>query len=94
MDPKSPVKLWSDAFVSTGVKNVYRYTYGMFTAILSASESKDIDAPIYLGAVFADLQPLPNLGAFHGSDCKSPISRHSSMFSFSPMAVSPQQPPR
>jgi hypothetical protein len=27
----------------------------------------------HLGAVFADLQPIPNLGAWHGSECKSPI---------------------
>jgi hypothetical protein len=58
--------------VSSGVKSVYRYTYGMLTEVLFASESKDIDAPVHLGAVFAELQPLPDIGAFHGSDCKSP----------------------
>jgi carboxylesterase type B len=40
-------KLWSDAFVSSGIKSVYRYSYG---------------------AVFADLQPLPNLGVWHTSE--------------------------
>ncbi|KAI0300093.1 Carboxylesterase [Multifurca ochricompacta] len=44
---KSPAKLWSDAFVSSGIKSVYRYTYG---------------------AVFADMQPFPNAGAWHGSE--------------------------
>jgi len=42
-----PTKLWSEAFVSSGIKSVYRYTYG---------------------AIFPDLQPFPNLGAWHGSE--------------------------
>ncbi|KAF8493264.1 Alpha/Beta hydrolase protein [Russula emetica] len=44
---RCPAKLWSDAFVSSGIRNVYRYTYG---------------------ATFANLQPFPNLGAWHGSE--------------------------
>jgi len=44
---RCPAKLWSDAFVRSGIKNVYRYTYG---------------------AEFADLQPLPDLGVWHGSE--------------------------
>jgi len=44
---RCPVKLWSDAFVRSGIKSVYRYSYG---------------------AVFADLERLPNLGAYHGSE--------------------------
>jgi len=40
-------KLWSDAFVTSGIKSVYRYTYG---------------------ATFANLQPFPNMGAYHGSE--------------------------
>ena len=27
---------------------------------------------LYIGAVFTDLQPFPDLGAWHGSECKSP----------------------
>ncbi|KAI0278329.1 Alpha/Beta hydrolase protein [Russula aff. rugulosa BPL654] len=42
-----PAKLWSDAFVSSGIRSVYRYTYG---------------------AMFADLQPFPDLGVWHGSE--------------------------
>jgi len=44
---RCPAKLWGDAFVSSGIKNVYRYSYG---------------------AVFSDLQPFPDLGAWHGSE--------------------------
>ncbi|KAN0126023.1 carboxylic ester hydrolase [Russula decolorans] len=44
---RCPTKLWSDAFVSSGVWSVYRYTYG---------------------AIFANLQPVPNLGVWHGSE--------------------------
>jgi hypothetical protein len=39
--------------------------------VLSVSESKDVDMSIHLGAVFPDLQPIPGLGAWHGSECKS-----------------------
>jgi hypothetical protein len=42
--------------------------------VLSVSESKDIDMSIHLGAMFPDLQPLPGLGAWHGSECKSILS--------------------
>jgi hypothetical protein len=35
---KSPAKLWSDAFVSSGIRSVYRYTYGMRTAVPFVSE--------------------------------------------------------
>jgi len=42
-----PAKLWSDAFVLSGIKSVYRYTYG---------------------AVFTDMQPFSNAGAWHGSE--------------------------
>ncbi|KAI0275868.1 Alpha/Beta hydrolase protein [Russula aff. rugulosa BPL654] len=44
---RCPTKLWSDAFVSSGIRSVYRYTYG---------------------AIFADLQPFPDLGVWHGSE--------------------------
>ncbi|KAI0275867.1 Alpha/Beta hydrolase protein [Russula aff. rugulosa BPL654] len=44
---RCPAKLWSDAFVSSGISSVYRYTYG---------------------ATFANLQPIPNLGAYHTSE--------------------------
>jgi carboxylesterase type B len=50
---RCPAQLWGDAFVSSGIKSVHRYSYG---------------------AVFADLQPFPDLGAWHGSECKSLIS--------------------
>ena len=71
---KSPIKLWSDAFVSSGVRSVYRYTYGTCTGISFISERQRTDLPMHIGAIFADLQPLPNLGAFHGSECKSSMS--------------------
>ena len=75
---KSPAKLWGDAFASSfGVGNVYRYTYGTRTAVPFISERQRTDLPIYIGAVFASLQPLPNLGAWHGSECKSSMSRKS-----------------
>jgi hypothetical protein len=38
MNSNSPAKLWSEAFVLNGVKSVYRYTYGISSAVLSASE--------------------------------------------------------
>ena len=36
-----------------------------------ALENEDRDTLIHSGATFADLQLLPNLGAWHGSECKS-----------------------
>ena len=72
---KSPTKLWSDAFVLSGVRSVYRYTYGTRTAVPFIFERQRADLPMYIGATFADLQPLPNLGAWHGSECKSSMSR-------------------
>jgi len=71
---KSPTKLWSDAFVSSGIRNVYRYTYGTRTAVPFISERQCTDLPMYIGAEFADLQFLPNLGVWHGSECKSSMS--------------------
>ncbi|KAF8504327.1 Carboxylesterase [Russula emetica] len=44
---RCPAKLWSDAFVSSGISSVYRYTYG---------------------ATFPNLQPVPDLGAWHSSE--------------------------
>ncbi|KAH9994628.1 Carboxylesterase [Russula vinacea] len=44
---RCPAKLWGDAFISSGIKSVHRYSYG---------------------AVFTDLQPFPDLGAWHGSE--------------------------
>jgi hypothetical protein len=72
---KSPAKLWSDAFVSSGVRSVYRYTYGTRTAVPFLSERQRTDLPMHIGAIFADLQPVPNLGVWHGSECKSSMSR-------------------
>jgi len=72
---KSPTKLWSDAFVSCGVRSVYRYTYGTRTAVPFIPERQRTDLPMHIGAIFANIQPLPNLGAYHGSECKSFISR-------------------
>jgi hypothetical protein len=54
-----------------------------FALIISVFEGQDIDAPIHLGAVFSDLQPYPNLGAWHGSECKSSVfCRESRYFRF------------
>ena len=79
MPSKSPTKLWSDAFVSSGVKSVYRYTYGMGTAVPFISQRQFTDLHIYVyiyvGAIFANLQFIPNLEAWHGSECKSSMSR-------------------
>jgi hypothetical protein len=74
---KSPAKLWSDAFVSHGVRSVYRYTYGTCTAVpfISERQRHGTDLPMHIGAIFANLQPVPNLGVWHGSECKSSISR-------------------
>jgi hypothetical protein len=74
---KSPTKLWSDAFVSSGVWSVYRYTYGTCTAVPVISERQRTDLPMHIGAIFANLQPVPNLGVWHGSECKSSMSRKS-----------------
>ncbi len=71
----SPAKLWSDAFVSYGVRSVYRYTYGTRTAVPFISERQRTDRPMHIGAMFANLQPVPNLRVWHGSECKSSISR-------------------
>src|SRR5258707_2290152 len=70
---KSPTKLWSDAFVSSGIKNVYRYTYGTPTAVPFISEKQRANLLLHIGATFANIQPLPNLGAWHGSECTSSI---------------------
>ena len=72
---KSPIKLWSDAFVSSGVRSVYRYTYGTCTVVPFFSERQRTDVPIHVGATFANLQPVPDLGVWHGSECKSSMSR-------------------
>ena len=47
----------------------------MFASVYSASVNEGVDTFIHSGAVFADLELLPNLGAWHGSECKSTISR-------------------
>jgi hypothetical protein len=49
--------------------------------VSSAPENEDGDALIHSGATFADLQLLPNLGAWHGSECKSTISCHLARYS-------------
>ena len=72
---KSPAKLWSDAFVSYGVRSVYRYTYGTCTAVRFIFGRQRTDLPMHVGAIFADLQPLPNLGAWHGSERRSSKTR-------------------
>jgi hypothetical protein len=72
---KSPAKLWSDAFVSSGIKSVYRYTYGTRTAVPLISERQRTDLLMHIGATFADSQKIPKLGAWHGSECKSSMSR-------------------
>jgi hypothetical protein len=72
---KSRVKLWSDAFVSIGIKNVYRYTYGTPAAVLFVSKRQSTDLSMGIGAIFEDSQPLPGLGAWHSSECKSLICR-------------------
>ena len=72
-DQKSPAKLWSEAFVRSGIKSVYRYSYGALVVVIF--ERQSINRPTHIGAVFADLEHLPNLGAYHGSECKSFISR-------------------
>ena len=71
---KSPAKLWSDAFVTYGIGSVYRYTYGTRTTVAFIYESECTDA-MHIGATFANLQPLPNLGAWHSSECKSSMFR-------------------
>jgi hypothetical protein len=72
---KSPAKLWSDALVSSGVRSVYRYTYGTRTAVPFISERQRTDLPMHVGAIFANIQPLPDLGVWHSSECKSSMSR-------------------
>jgi len=75
---KSPAKLWGDAFASSfGVGNAYRYTYGTRTAGPFISERQRTDLPMYIGATFANLQSIPDLGVWHGSECKSSMSRKS-----------------
>lgn len=54
----------------SGIQSVYRYTYGTLAAALFISERKSADLPVKIGAVFTDLQLSPNLGAWHGSECK------------------------
>ena len=72
---KSPVKLWSDAFVAGGIRSVYRYTYGTCTVVGFIFERQRSDLPMHVGAIFANLQPLPKLGAWHGSERKSSKTR-------------------
>ena len=43
-------------------------------AISFISERQRTDLSMHIGAIFADLPPLPNLGVFHGSECKSSMS--------------------
>jgi hypothetical protein len=85
MLPKSPTKLWSDALVSScGVGSVHRYTYGTRTAVPFISERQRTDLPMHIGATFPNLQPIPNLGAWHGSECKSsescPVNHYNEFF--------------
>ena len=44
----SPAKLWSDAFVSSGIRSVYRYTYGTRTAIPFISRRRRTDLPMHI----------------------------------------------
>ena len=53
---------------------MYRYTYGTRTAVSFIFKRQRTDLPMHIGATFADLQPVPNLGAWHGSECKSSMS--------------------
>ena len=71
----SPTKLWSEALVTSGIKDVYRYTYGMpnETFILSPQANRHIRI-ITLGAKFPNLQSVNDLGVWHGSECTSEIS--------------------
>ena len=71
---KSSTKLWSDAFVSSGIRSVYRYTYGERTVVPLIFERQRTDLHMHIGALFANIQPVPNLGAYHGSECKSSVS--------------------
>ena len=75
---KSTAKLWSDAFVSSGIKSVYRYTYGTCTVVGFLSERQRTDLAMHIGASFPNLQPLPDLGVWHGSERKSSMSRSKS----------------
>ena len=53
---------------------MYRYTYGTRTAIPFISTRRRADPPMHVGAIFDDLQPIPNLGAWHGSEGKTSMS--------------------
>ena len=52
----------------TGTHTVHRLFY------LSLRQSAYL--PTHIGAAFADLQPLPDLGVWHTSECKSSMSRY------------------
>ena len=52
----------------TGTHTVHRQFY------LSLRQSAYL--PTHIGAAFADLQPLPDLGVWHTSECKSSMSRY------------------
>ena len=54
---------------------MYRYTYGTCTVVLFVSERQRTGLPMHTGATFPDLQPIPNLGAWHASECKPPMLR-------------------
>ena len=68
---------------------MYRYTYGKHAAVPVIFERRRTDSPMHIGAIFANLQPVPNLGAWDGSECKSYIHnngfyRHTSIISQCP----------
>jgi hypothetical protein len=43
--------------------------------LFRSSLRRRADLPMHIGAIFADLQLVPNLGAWHGSERKSSMSR-------------------
>ncbi|KIK55752.1 hypothetical protein GYMLUDRAFT_175100, partial [Collybiopsis luxurians FD-317 M1] len=53
-----PASLWTEAFIQSGLHNVFRYEYGEYTY----NQHR-----VYC-AVFPDLQLFPNAGAWHSSE--------------------------
>jgi hypothetical protein len=58
----------------TGIRTVRSQQFDL------SLRGKRTDLAMHIGATFANLQSIPDLGVWHGSECKSSMSRISSFF--------------
>ena len=85
---KSPAKLWSDAIVSSGIRSVYRYTYGTRTAIPFISERRRTDYPCIKVQYLPSCSPSPIWGRGTAQKVSHPCSVfHNNDFFFTMIVI-------